>query len=196
MDHIKIWLQIITLIAGAGVLIKTYQIYSSYRYQFLKHLLWFFLFINLSLFFDTLSHYLLINFFNDLHLFKSSGFMKINEPLAILFNIGKLYFLIALLRSFQNKQPYKKLHRLLICCAVFILINVLLSLFVVLPSTISNVLGVMYSGIYVFVFLLFYCILSKLVVERSFKIRGKKLFQYRDCRIRNAFEQRRLGAAS
>ena len=124
MDHVKIWLQIITLVAGSGVLINTYQAYKIYRYQFLKLLLWFFLFFNLYLFFSTLTHYLLINFFDDLLLFKSSGYMKITEPLASLFYVGQVYFMIALFRAFQNKLPYKRLHRLLICCAVFISIKV------------------------------------------------------------------------
>ena len=160
MEHVKIWLQIITLIAGAGVLITAYKIYISFRYQYMKHLLWFFLFFNLYLFFSTLTNYLLINFFDNLQLFKSSSYMKVTEPLASLFSVGKVYFMAALFRTFQNKQPFKSLHRLLTGCAVLIVIYLLLSFVTGMPPEISKIMDLLYSGVYFFVFLLFFCILQ------------------------------------
>ncbi|MBN1290707.1 MAG: response regulator transcription factor [Candidatus Latescibacteria bacterium] len=165
MEHVKIWIQIVTLIVGMGILFDTYQFYKLYRYIFLKHLLWFFLFLNLCFLNGTLSEYLLVNFFDNLILFKSSHYMKMINPLFGVFYIGLFYYLIALSRSFQDKNYPKNLYKLFIGIICFILFRSFLPIVSGIPVEFFEIADWINRGLYFFTFLFSYAILGYFIVK-------------------------------
>ena len=160
MEHVQIWIQIITLIIGMGVLFDTYQFYKLYSYTYLKHLLGFFLFLNLCFLNGTLSEYLLVNFFDSLALFKNSHYMQMIDPLFGVFYVGLFYYLINLTRSFQDKNPPGKLAILIIGMTCIIIVSSIVRIITGIPADFLEILEWINRGLYLLIFLSSYGILG------------------------------------
>jgi DNA-binding CsgD family transcriptional regulator len=105
MEHLRIWIQIITVIAGTGVVISLLQLSKRHPYPFLRLMFWCLVLLNVSFVVGLLSEYLLVNFFRDVMALKTSLFIEVIDPLSSLVFLGLVYFLFSLHSSFDGTQP-------------------------------------------------------------------------------------------
>jgi DNA-binding CsgD family transcriptional regulator len=163
MEHLKIWIQIGTLIAGMGVLFDTAQARRRYGYPFLRPIWWCFLFLNLGFLMGVISEYLLVNLFTDVLVFKHSVYQEIADPFTSVFFVALVYFLITLDRSFVERKPVKYLASLFAGFVIFIILRMVLGFIVDRPTAVWDAINAVNLGILVFTFVLACMILAHLV---------------------------------
>lgn len=142
MEHLVIWIQIAALIIGSGVLFDTYQMYTRYRQTFLKPMWWCYLVLNLSFLEGAFERYLYYNFFGSVDLFKTSLYDDVIGPLSGILAVGSAYFLIALDRSFRDRQIPKSIKWLAMLCLAAIIIRTVMGQVINYPSAIRDAMEV------------------------------------------------------
>jgi DNA-binding CsgD family transcriptional regulator len=164
MAHVVIWIQIVTLMAGTAVLFETLRIYRSRRYPFLKPMGGCLLCLNLSFLANAVSDYLLVNFFGDLALFKSSIYMHVADPLSGLFFVGLVYFMVRLSRSLLDRRPIRRLPWIFATAGLIIVVRTLVAILSDPPASSWRWLDGVYIGVMISLFLVAYGLLVHFVL--------------------------------
>jgi len=164
MEHWKIWIQIVTLIAGTGVLFDTAQTYRRYRYAFLKPLWWCYLFFNLGILTGVVFGYVLVNLFGDIRLVKASTIAEIIDPFGGLFFIGLAYSLFWLDRVLRDRSFSRGLRWLFAGGAVVIIVRLLVDVIAGHGSTLAKIMGVANMVVLLLAFVLSIAVLVRLAL--------------------------------
>lgn len=174
MDHLKIWFQIVIVIVGTGAIFDTIQMYRNLRYPFLKSLQWSILFFNLCILVGVVSKYLLINFFEDKLLYKTSILGIVLEPFGMMFFIALTYSLIRLNRAFRGKELWKTVDWIYILSTVLIILTTLVKIFFIGPEHRPTWMYSIYAVIMISMFGLSFGTLTHLLVT-SFRMENERL---------------------
>ncbi|UCC43694.1 MAG: hypothetical protein JSU65_11285 [Candidatus Zixiibacteriota bacterium] len=165
MEHLKIWIQIVALIAGTGVLFDTFRYIRKYDFPFLRPMWWCYLFLNLGFLTGVISEYVHINLFDNALLFKTSMFGEIIDPFSSMFFVGLVYFLISLNLSFRDRSPTKGIQWLFLVGIVLIVARAGLILLVNQTSTVIGIFNAVNIGVLTFLFALAVWILGRLAIR-------------------------------
>ncbi len=166
MDHLQIWIQIVTLIIGAGVLIDLAQFHRRHQYQFLKPLWWCLLFLNLSFFMALMSRYLFVNFFENIIIFKSSLFMEVSDPISTVFYVGLVYYLMSMSHSIQNKILPRKYGWIFVLMAAAVVLRTVIGVYFSHPELIFQIANVIHIAVMLFCFALNVLILGRFAIGK------------------------------
>ena len=142
MQHLEIWIRILALMAGTGVLFDTHRFYKKYRHSFLKTMWWCCLFLNLGFLTGAVSEYILVNLFENKLVFKASPYGEIIDPFSSIFFVGLTYFLIFLYRGFQGKNPPPVFRPIFIGAVVFVALRTITSLIWDFPAAAVRAINV------------------------------------------------------
>jgi len=161
VEHLKIWIQILTLIVGGGVLLDTWQRRQRLQLSWLRPLWWGFLFLNLCYLAGVFSEYLLVNFFADLAAYKSSMFGEAVGPFTGLFFVGLIYSLFVLGQVVTGRTTKRYQQWIFYGLGGFVLFRFVVSLSTNLHVTLHKLTGGMFLCLQIGLFLLGCLILAR-----------------------------------
>ncbi len=164
MEHLKIWIQLITLIVGCGVLFDTLGMRRRLRHGFLGPLWRCYLFLNLCFLAGVLSEYLLVNLFDDKFGFKASVYGEIIGPFAGVFFVGLVYNLFAVGRSLRGHGRSRVLRGLFLGLAVFSLLRGVVGLTTGRETLIHRVIAGTHTVLQIVLFLLACLVLAWFII--------------------------------
>jgi len=167
MKHILILLYSVIVIMGAWAAFYTHQMYKKYKMTFLRDLIHYIIFFNMSVLFYQIIEYLYMNLLgNDLS--NLHPFLRIFIYLVILIiQIGMTWTFIRVIMGLREKSVSKKIERIFYAGVAFIGINYTVGITLYLETTSSKWIDVTYVSLVILSWLVIYTALIMLVLRRQ-----------------------------